>query len=310
MTIQESSLLLNNITQIDHAYIDYDGKPIGGSYNLSCLVSGKVDPTERVVVDFSKIKKSIKALIDDNAMGYDHKCWFIEGFSRGEYEFEDDRVIIKTPHTYANCVKDAIRVIKGGINQGHVQDVANSMASYLKVELEKIYGFPLDVEVELDTTPIYAPQMGKYKWHEFIGEFDYVHGLRNSSSYGCQNILHGHLSHAVLYTEKFLPRGTVHQIVGAVIDKILAGKILYAKENLVDETQCGISYSSNRGYFSMEYSEPCSVYPDETTIECIIEEVRRQVTDELKKVGFTISFGLYISEGLCKGAFVEVDTTV
>jgi 6-pyruvoyl-tetrahydropterin synthase len=79
-----STLFLNKITVIDHALINREGLVQGGSYNLSVKVSGEVKGEEQVVVDFSKLKSSIKNLIDDTEKGYDHKLWFIRGYSDGD----------------------------------------------------------------------------------------------------------------------------------------------------------------------------------------------------------------------------------
>ena len=76
-----STMFLSDVTVLDHAYIDDSGFIVGGSFHPCFNVSGEIDGTEQVVVDFSAIKKQIKALIDSKETGYDHKLWIIEGFS-------------------------------------------------------------------------------------------------------------------------------------------------------------------------------------------------------------------------------------
>ena len=68
-----SSIVMRNITCLDHSWIDTIGKIHGRSYHVDVEISGKVDDTEQVVLDFSVGKKQLKSIIDDNVIGLDHK---------------------------------------------------------------------------------------------------------------------------------------------------------------------------------------------------------------------------------------------
>ena len=67
------TMFFSQPTVIDHAYIDQEGRVVGGSFNPDFLVTGEIDPKEKVVIDFGTGKKQIKALIDHKEFGYDHK---------------------------------------------------------------------------------------------------------------------------------------------------------------------------------------------------------------------------------------------
>src|SRR5574343_1490291 len=110
----KSSIFLSDLTVVDHAYINSQGQVIGGSFNPGFIVSGEVDPVEKVVVDFSTIKKDVKYSIDKHIddyhhNGFDHKIWFIEGYSGGEYRQFEDKIEFKTPAFKARVPLDAVR---------------------------------------------------------------------------------------------------------------------------------------------------------------------------------------------------------
>ena len=51
---------LTHVSCVDHAYIDNNGCVVGGSFHPNFIIGGTPDPVEKVVVDFSTVKKDVK----------------------------------------------------------------------------------------------------------------------------------------------------------------------------------------------------------------------------------------------------------
>lgn len=295
--MNNSIMFLSNVTCIDHAYIDQEGMIIGGSYNPNIMVAGKVDEVENVVVDFSTIKKDIKALIDDKETGFDHKLWIIEGFSKYKLSYTEDltHAIIDTPFFSIKLPTNAIRVFSAS---SHSE--AWAMEEYLFESLKKKY--PLtSIDIEFDTRMDHPPSI-----NTDLHKFRYTHGLKNSTSWGCQNIVHGHLSYiaGICNWDKRIEANALLQQIAVYLDT----KMFAWKENVRFNE---IKYSTCRGEFHLK-SEPSIEFfkivymENETTIENIVDYIVNKFRKQLIEVGMHF---LYVSEGLNKGAVISVDST-
>lgn len=285
----QSSIFLRNITCLDHAYIDNQGLVHGMSYHISATVTGKVESEESVVVDFSRCKKLLKSYIDDPIMGFDHKLLI---YPNSKVEFlprydNPDELHIVTPYFTTICPRDSIRVLEG----------KHELSEYLTEKLQE--DFP-DLDITVTT---HAREDG---FTEFGTYFRYSHGLKNSSSWGCQNQNHGHLSFVEVLKHK--DDGSIHgdSELQRIIADYLDETVFINHENVIyaDPGVIVIQYKSKgRGVFTSTYQTPIKwkILKSETTIEYIIEHVREKFIDELH--GHT----LRISEGLAKGAEIYVD---
>ena len=181
----KSSMFLKNITVIDHAYIGRDGRQHGGSFHASFDVSGRVDANEQVVIDFSTVKKDIKSIVDDKVNGFDHKLWFLTAYSEGAVAISSSKeVTVKTSALEITAPQDIIRMVD--CDNYDTTKLSKIVGDYVETELAKKHpGIELKVTCVLNEEPVakgYRVEM-----------FRYSHGLRNSTSWGCQNIAHGHL---------------------------------------------------------------------------------------------------------------------
>jgi hypothetical protein len=144
--------------------------------------------------------------------------------------------------------------------------------------------------------------------------FRYTHGLRNSSSWGCQNIAHGHLSYIELLTVTEDGFVGTHQGNGLAlrIAHDLHDTIFVDKANIKQRHGNRIIFgytSSSRGPMEAQVNvteQKVEVLPTETTIENLIEYVKDRYALELKAVGADY---LAISEGLVKGSMVALGNT-
>lgn len=314
-----SSIVLNNVTVIDHAYIDKDGNVVGGSFQASFHVQGKIDEKEKVVVDFSTIKKSLKNLIDDNEEGFDHKLWVFEGYSNiKSISHIDDELCIETPQiqlkTPSNAVKYITNISDLLVPNYDVHYVSFCISDFLQKKLQAIYP---NVEIyvstilttEIGITDLYGYQLCEPRF------FRYVHGLKDSTSWGCQNIAHGHLSFIAAYT---IPRETTHQSLSNVIQVLneivdyLDFIVFINKENItqMDNEKQTISYTTDRGYFEMLFKNNLSrriILETETTIEFITEFVNQQFGQKLYDAGVR---KIIVSEGLTKGSIIDIKSCI
>ena len=328
MTIPFDSacIALNNLSVVDHAYIDNEGKVVGGSFNPSFLVAGKVNEIEKVVVDFFTVKKDLKKIIDDYTYGYDHKLWIIKGYSKVEIVADPDyrsyydqskpaivgpnkpRIVLKTPKLTLELPFDAIRFIDNARDHS-IHEIGWSFQQYVQTELQKVHP-ESKIEVEcynnIDRHQLIASDNpGSY--------FTYVHGLKDSTSYGCQNNSHGHLSFIQLLKASpgELQYGDAELL--ALQQKIateLDGTIFIRRENLFNlhkQDVVSIRYETpKRGLFIAEYQRAgnkLKILETETTIEYLADYIGNLYGSQMKAIG--VQYFL-VSEGLSKGAFLKL----
>lgn len=284
-------MFLGDTTNVDYAYIDNKGMILGGSYRPKFIVTGEIDPVEKVVVDFSTIKKSLKAIIDDKETGFDHKLWWIEGYSKGEINFNNSTVVITTPYMRIEGPKDIVKVTMYDESYTASADFNRYCLGKLK---EKFPRVNIKMETNLGTTFDVIPQINS-DYHAFR----YVHGLKNSTSWGCQNIGHGHLSYIAAQTHNTQATDQVlYQISKDIDSAIFAWRDNQPNDNT-------IKYRCERGNMQMEFADVVKVIclETETTVEYLVEYIVNRYKHLLINAGVQT---LFVSEGLSKGACLAV----
>lgn len=297
MSSNSSTMFLSNISIVDHAYIDQRGNVVGGSFNPSFFVSGEIDPVEQVVVDFSAVKKQIKQIIDHNETGFDHKLWFIHGYSAGAVTLMGNRVHIDTPTTTLTVPKNAVTLISGG--EYSINDIGAHIGEYVEHELRKLHpGVNISVEC-VNSVDCHFPTSTS-----IASLFRYAHGLKQSTSWGCKNIAHGHLSYIQLFPASN-EVGKLARHIAADLDDT----IFVFAENITEDTDSylTVSYTTEeRGDFAARYNKEAYklvVLETETTVEHLVEYVTAAFADELDALGVT---AVLVSEGLSKGACISL----
>jgi hypothetical protein len=138
--------------------------------------------------------------------------------------------------------------------------------------------------------------------------FTYVHGLKDSTSWGCQNISHGHLSYLILQSGNTYNVGSnISQLAADICDDIDKA-VFINTENIVrdDSDSITIEYTTPRGVFKATYSKSAYntiVLETETTVEHLVEYVCAKYERELQEAAVQI---VYLSEGLSKGACITL----
>lgn len=270
-------IFFNNITCLDHGFIDDTGHLRGGSFHVSVNVSSaELDEQDHTVVDFSSGKKMMKQLIDDMLIGYDHKTWIIPKYSNVE---KFDGSILETPTLRMTAPTTAYRVFDEGDNYSYVE-IAKELSEFLKMNMPEF-----DFEVSV-TEEFFGPSSS--------ATFRYVHGLYTSvKSLGCQNIGHGHLSFVCVVGDDTLT---------AQIAEDLHNTIFTYDVNVVSDTDdlLYLKYSTKeRGEFTLTLDKQqykIVILPTESTVENLVEYVSNK---------YNVPAGrLILSEGLSKGALV------
>jgi 6-pyruvoyl-tetrahydropterin synthase len=292
-----SCIFLSNISVVDHAYIDHRGNVVGGSFNPSFLVSGEVDPVEQVVVDFSAVKKQIKNIIDDKEIGFDHKLWFIQGYSNGTLSQTENYYTINTPTTELRMPINAVTVVPDGIYS--IDAIGRHMGALVERELSKLHP-KINIRVEcLNSVDAHFPTNARS-----AALFRYAHGLKESTSWGCKNIAHGHLSYVQL-----LPVTDATVALVETITQQLDDTIFVFRDNIIQESDewMMIGYTTERGGFEAQYKKDAYklvVLETETTVEHLVDYVVGAFAEDFETTGVS---HLLVSEGLSKGACATID---
>lgn len=295
----QSTLFLNAITCVDHAYICPNGRVVGGSYHPNFEVTGQVEETESVVVDFSSVKKQLKSAIDHRDNGYDHKLWIIKGFSDCKYQIKDGVVYINTPACRLSMPQDAVRIFDTDYKalDCFAECVEEEFNKYLTACLQKLHP---ELNISVKTSLTNDPHTQTIDYHMFR----YSHGLKSSTSWGCQNHSHGHLSFIEFHTKH--PK-TISPLIYKTIAELDKAIFIY-RDNIVteDDLELSIAYTSPRGTFRATYvksENKIIVLDTETTIEHIVDWYVNKNRTLLEAQDIT---RVFVSEGLSKGAVVTL----
>ena len=213
-------------------------------------------------------------------IGMDHK---LVVYSNSKAEVEVD--VVFTPRVE----------ITNNSNVCVVDFPIGSLDQYINREVSKylseLHGTNIVFESYLDTK--FVAQEGL-----FLVPFTYVHGLKNSSSYGCQNIAHGHRSYMAI-DQSLIEGSDFAKNVFVDIVKQYDGKVFVNKNDMEDTR---LSYESfSRGQYDMVFKnrDDIMLFDTDTTVENLAIAIARDNAIALKSIGVK---ELYVSEGLTKGA--------
>lgn len=280
----KSSIFFRSITVLDHSYIDREGRIHGRSYDVSVTVTGNVTEDENVVLDFSAGKKQMKAIIDDNNYGFDHKLLLYKTSNFNITAFSQKRYNVKTPYVDLILPMDAVQLIGSDIR---------IIEHALKEDMEKL------LEEKLPAFK-FEVSLRQYGVSESTTYFRYSHGLRKSTSFGCKNLGHGHTSFVEVIDQYNDNNTTLERAIAGLFND----KVLISMENVLScntkENYIEIGYDCERGTMYAIYTDtPYLVLETETTIEHMTAFAAKVYKNELK--GLT----LRISEGLSKGCEIK-----
>lgn len=337
----EAHLIMDTVTSVDCAVITAEGAMVGHSFNPTLFVSGDVTANEWVVCDFGTLKKRAKAAIDDRDLGIDHKLWvpcsknvhFEEGATEGS-------VVLVTPHVRVSAPADAFVLIRpsfvkvmpkghtlirnvyefaydesrsleimdteGNINLFASAGVFGAVVSNLLSRRLPEFGFVIGLRDDpFDfRSPLFL--QGQVMHPGKASLFRYTHGLPNSSSWGCQNIAHGHMSFIQCFGDSETPllAASAWQIAMALNGTYFCNRQdLAPSEDDVEGAPPPVAYSTGRGDFSLKLKPTSKMVAlnSDTTIENLTRHIVEVNAQYLRESGV---LAVYISEGLNKGSII------
>ena len=309
LSMQTSTLFIGNLTTIDYAYVHPTKHTIcGGSLNLSVEVSGKIEPNENLVVDFGTIKKTIKNLIDDKEEGFDHKIWVPkDSADSAEYLITfpyNDSMVVSTSIFSLVCPKNAIKECNYADGM-----VSSSIKKYLEEKLNIEYpNSDIKVAVFLSDRPVLP-------FENVVSgcSFTYVHGLKNSTSWGCQNIAHGHKSW-LLFVNGYGQSVPLSYELDLKIKEYIDDCMFIRRDNIIrdedDDVGLMIGYETPRGKFYLAVDKKkikTCILDTETTVEHLAEWFVSFFEEDMRKMWEKGVTTVYFSEGLVKGARVSLN---
>jgi hypothetical protein len=209
-------------------------------------------------------------------------------------------MVVSTPKFTLACPKNAIKVCK-------ISFVSDSIRDYLEGKLNVEYpNSDIKVKVLLTDRPVLP--FDNFPGYET--SFTYVHGLKNSTSWGCQNIAHGHKSWLLFvdgYGQVVYPP---HEFV-LKIEDYLDSRMFIWSDNIVSDDDNGltIGYETPRGNFYLvidKISVKTHIIDTETTVEHLAEWFVSYFEEDVKEMMKLGATSVYFSEGLVKGARIRL----
>lgn len=321
-TDKKSTIYMRNITNIDYAYLHpFCEKPLplllGGSFAVSMILSCCRETEENVTIDFSSVKKLVKHMLDQKI---DHKFYIPK-------ELIDTRnVVVKdyTVVTRSMVLKlDESAIVVGDYNfaENYIkQDLIPKIVDKL-VERFKLVT-PPEITFVLDEAPTLVHGDGipfpSYDSRNYMLSipFSYVHGLSTSSSFGCQNLIHGHNSSVTMVFDTAPNEESL-----SAIDRLFDDPIFIDESSIIGETNTILHvkhHTKDRGTMSMTLIGKENVISEfnvhkvpggTPTIEQLAEYLREKIKDICKFNSSTEKpvtlINLFVSEGLDKGAIID-----
>lgn len=290
-------LFVNDLTVMDFSYLCPERGMVGESWIVDVILDGGLNE-ESMVLDFSKVKKQLKRLIDEHV---DHKLLIPaeHDYSQITHEPLTDQVWVDftRPHgrsIHLYCPAEAYAFI-------YAQNISmESVSCYLKEIIathlpQNVQGLSLSLRCEEIDEPYYH----------------YTHGLKKHEG-NCQRIAHGHRSRVKVFSggepdadaQQYWARRWRDIYIGTREDLVDGASLhlseLAAETNLSEH--CLFRYESSQGLFELAISESeCDLIDTDSTVECLAQFM----ADELKSVQPEKTFRVQAYEGVGKGAIAS-----
>ncbi|GAC14225.1 6-pyruvoyl trahydropterin synthase family protein [Aliiglaciecola lipolytica] len=285
-------LFVNDLTVMDFSYLCAQRGMVGESWIVDVILDGELNE-ESMVLDFGKVKKELKFLIDEYV---DHKLLVPaeHPFSIINRDPNTDEVKVdflrpdgKSIHllcpaeAYAFVYAEEVDIVSVG------QYLKEVIATHLPSNVE---GIELILRPEVINTPFYH----------------YTHGLKKHDG-NCQRIAHGHRSKIIVYEndelsldwQEYWAQRWSDIYIGSEEDIISHQSGLFT-QSLSDSSQHFLfAYESSQGEFSLAIPKAeCEIVNTDSTVECLAQ----YIAVELKQQRPDSDFKVLAYEGVGKGA--------
>lgn len=285
-------LFVNDLTVIDFSYLCTKRGMVGESWIVDLTLHGELDE-QNMVLDFGKVKKQVKRIIDDTV---DHKLVIPSEYSGSTIEHIDNTDYIRVTFVDINNQRIAISSPEDAYcfvdtNDVTMNDVITHLASVIKPQL------PDNVKkVELSLRP---EDINGFYYH-------YTHGLKKHDG-NCQRIAHGHRSKIQIFEngmksprlEKLYSTAWQDIYVATAEDEVKGSELEFITAS---SSQRAFKYESSQGHFEIALeSERIYVMPMDSTVELIAQ----YLADKLKASNPTNDYRVVAYEGVAKGAIAS-----
>ncbi|PKH00274.1 6-carboxytetrahydropterin synthase [Paraglaciecola sp. MB-3u-78] len=285
-------LFVNDLTVMDFSYLCPERGMVGESWIVDVILSGDLNE-ESMVLDFGKVKKQLKQLIDEYI---DHKLLVpVEHeYSHVEHDEKSDRVKVDfirpdNKSIHLNCPAEAYAFVYS--QHVTMPSVSNYLKDVIATHLpENVAGLELNLRAEVINTPFYH----------------YTHGLKKHDG-NCQRIAHGHRSKVVVFEnqqesikwQEYWAKRWCDIYIGSTEDIVEASETVFCLPNANSEKHNVFAYESSQGRFELAIPKAESEMIDtDTTVECLAQFM----ADEHKRLNSNSDFRVLAYEGVGKGA--------
>jgi 6-pyruvoyl-tetrahydropterin synthase len=285
-------LFVNDLTVMDFSYLCPMRGMVGESWIVDVILSGDLNE-ESMVLDFGKVKKQLKHLIDEYI---DHKLLVpVEHqYSRVEHDEKSDRVKVdfmrpSNKSIHLNCPAEAYAfVYSENVTMPSVSDyLKDVIATHLP---ENVAGIELNLRAEVINTPFYH----------------YTHGLKKHDG-NCQRIAHGHRSKVVVFEnqqqsskcQEYWAKRWCDIYIGSNEDIVDINETVFSLLYADPKQHHVFAYESSQGRFELAIPKSESeMIATDTTVECLAQFM----ADEHKRLDNNSEFKVLAYEGVGKGA--------
>jgi 6-pyruvoyl-tetrahydropterin synthase len=283
-------LFVNDLTVMDFSYLCPERGMVGESWIVDVILSGDLNE-ESMVLDFGKVKKQLKRLIDEYI---DHKLLvpLEHPYSHVEHEQKSDRVKVDfmrpdNKSIHLNCPAEAYAFIYS--QNITMPSVSNYLKDVIATHLpDNVAGIELNLRTEVINSPFYH----------------YTHGLKKHDG-NCQRIAHGHRSKVVVFEneqesaewQEYWAKRWCDIYIGSTEDIVNASETVFVMPDA--EQHHLFAYESSQGRFELAIPKAESEMIDtDTTVECLAQFM----ADEHKRLRASSDFRVLAYEGVGKGA--------
>ncbi|GIU53195.1 MULTISPECIES: 6-carboxytetrahydropterin synthase [Shewanella] len=283
-------LFVKDLTVIDFSYLCPIRGMVGESWIVDVLLDGGLDE-QNMVLDFSKVKKTIKNTIDDVA---DHRLLIPTACSEVRWQQKGDRVWMdfssKLGDIHLACPSEAFALVPTEVID--FDSVNSFLIKALREALpDNVEGISLTLRNEVLDTPYYH----------------YTHGLRKHDG-NCQRIAHGHRSPITVFEngiaapnwDQYWADRWQDIYLGSEEDVVNVSTLELSKQaNVNDKSHYGFHYQAPQGDFQLAMPRDCcDIIPHDTTVELLAQFIAETMAAKAPSSDFkVIAF-----EGIGKGA--------
>lgn len=282
-------LFVNDLTVMDFSYLCPIRGMVGESWIVDLILHGDLDE-QNMVLDFGKVKKQVKRIIDDTV---DHKLVVPTEYQGTQAEHIEGTDYMKVSFAYnaeqsieISCPDDGFCFIDA--EKVEMEDVIIHLASVIKPQL------PANVKkVELS---LRTEDISGFYYH-------YTHGLKKHDG-NCQRIAHGHRSKIQIFEngmksprlEKLWSNKWEDIYIASTEDKVSAEELRYISCN---DQQVAYQYEASQGQFELVMPKK-AIY--EMDVDTTVELIAQHIADLLKAENPDNEYKVVAYEGVAKGA--------